>query len=110
MNEAKEFKAEMQLDLMIESLFKVRTSAGSRRAKAIIYVNTETNECYSGQVNAPASGFTQMIIKFDELLGLSTTRIEYNNYLMAQDAGMEIMSLMLVEGEKDYRIFIYYFV
>lgn len=101
LNEAKDFKAEMQPDLMIESLFKVGTSAGGRRAKAIIHVNTETNECYSGQVNAPASSFTPMIIKFDEHLDLPATRIEYSYYLMARDAGMEMMPSMLIEGEKE---------
>lgn len=101
LNEAKDFKVEMRPDLMIESLFKVGTSAGGRRAKAIIHVNTETNECYSGQVNAPASGFTPMIIKFDEHLDLPTTRIEYSYYLMAQEAGMKMMPSMLVEGEKE---------
>ena len=101
LNEAKDFKAEMQPDLMIESLFKVGTSAGGRRAKAIIHVNTDTNECYSGQVSAPEHGFTPMIIKFDEHLDLPTTRIEYSYYLMAQDAGMKMMPSMLVEGEKE---------
>lgn len=101
LNEAKDLKAEMQPDLMIESLFKVGTSVGGRRAKAIIHVNTETNECYSGQVNAPAPGFTPMIIKFDDRLDLPTTRIEYSYYLMPQDAGMEMMLSMLIEGEKE---------
>lgn len=101
LNEAKDFKAEMQPDLMIESLFKVGTSAGGRRAKAIIHVNTEANECYSGQVSAPAPGFTPMIIKFDEHLELPTTRIEYSYYLMARDAGVKMMPSMLVEGEKE---------
>ena len=101
LNEAKDFKAEMQPDLMIESLFKVGTSAGGRRAKAIIHVNTETNECYSGQVSAPAPDFTPMIIKFDEHFELPTTRIEYSYYLMARDAGVKMMPSMLVEGEKE---------
>lgn len=101
LNAAKDFKAEMRPDLMIESLFKVGTSAGGRRAKAIIHVNMETNECYSGQVSAPAPGFIPMIIKFDEHLDLPTTRIEYSYYLMARDAGMEMMPSMLVEGEKE---------
>lgn len=101
LNEAKDFKAEMQPDLMIESLFKVGTSAGGRRAKAIIHVNKETNECYSGQVSAPTPGFTPMIIKFDEHLELPTTRIEYSYYLMARDAGVKMMPSMLVEGEKE---------
>lgn len=101
LNAAKDFKAEMQPDLMIESLFKVGTSAGGRRAKAIVNVKTETGECYSGQVTAPAPGFTPMLIKFDEHLDIPTTRIEYSYYLMARNAGMEMMPSRLVEGEKE---------
>lgn len=100
LNEAKDFKTAMQPDLMIESLFKVGTSAGGRRAKAIILVNKETKECYSGQVSAPVPGFTPMIIKFDEHLEQPTTRIEYSYYLMARDAGLEMMPSMLIEGER----------
>lgn len=101
LNEAKDFKAEMRPELMIESLFKIGTSAGGHRAKAIIHVNTETNECYSGQISAPVTGFTPMIIKFDEHLDLPTTRIEYSYYLMAQEVGMKMMPSMLVESESE---------
>ena len=57
LDEARHFKTELQPDLMIESLFKVGTSAGGRRPKAIINLNSETNECYSGQVATPIEGF-----------------------------------------------------
>lgn len=96
LDEAKGFKTEMP-DVMIESLFKVGTSAGGRRPKAIINVNQETGECYSGQVAAPLPGFTPMLIKFDEQPGMPTTRIEYSYYLMAVDAGMEMMASRLIE-------------
>lgn len=86
---------------MIESLFKVGTSPGGRRAKAIIHVNRETNECYSGLVNVPASGFASMLIKFDKHLDLPTTRIEYNYYLMARDSGMEMIQSVLIESKKE---------
>jgi serine/threonine-protein kinase HipA len=42
-----------------------------------------------------------MIIKFDEHLDMPTTRIEYSYYLMARDAGVEMMPSELVEGEKE---------
>ncbi len=100
LNEAKSFKAEAHPDLLIESLFKVGTSAGGRRPKAIINLNKETNECYSGQVVAPMPGFVPMIIKFDEHSDVSTTRIEYSYYLMAKDAGLKMMPSSLMEGEK----------
>lgn len=100
LNEARNFKTEMQPDLMIESLFKVGTSAGGRRPKAIINFNPETNECYSGQVASPMPGYVPMIIKFDEHSDIPTTRIEYSYYLMAKDAGLNMMPSRLAEGEK----------
>lgn len=100
LNEAKNFKAEIYPDIMIESLFKVGTSAGGRRPKAIINLNMETNECYSGQVATPLPGFIPMIIKFDEHSDVPTTRIEYSYYLMAKDAGLNMMQSYLMEGER----------
>ena len=98
LTEAKNFKAELHPNLMIESLFKVGTSAGGRRPKAIININLETNECYSGQVAAPMLGFVPMIIKFDEHSSVPTPRIEYSYYLMAKEAGLQMMPSYLVEG------------
>lgn len=98
LTEARNFKAELHPDLMIESLFKVGTSAGGRRPKAIININLETNECYSGQVATPKQGFVPMIIKFDEHSSVPTTRIEYSYYLMAKEAGLQMMPSYLAEG------------
>ena len=98
LDEAKNFRAEIQPDFLIESLFKVGTSAGGRRPKAIINLNPETDECYSGQVAAPAPGYVPMIIKFDEHSDIPTTRIEYSYYLMAKDAGLNMMPSRLMEG------------
>lgn len=99
LDEARRFKTELQPDIMMESLFKVGTSAGGRRPKAIINLNPYTNECYSGQVTTPIEGFIPMIIKFDEHLDMPTTRIEYSYYLMAKDAGLNMMPSRLLEGE-----------
>lgn len=98
LDEARNFRAEIQPDFLIESLFKVGTSAGGRRPKAIINLNPETGECYSGQVAAPAPGYVPMIIKFDEHSDIPTTRIEYSYYLMAKDAGLNMMPSRLMEG------------
>lgn len=99
LEQARNFKAKIQPDLMIESLFKVGTSAGGRRPKAVIHLNPETGECYSGQVAAPVPGYIPMIIKFDEHSDIPTTRIEYSYYLMARDAGLCMMPSRLIEGE-----------
>ena len=99
LSEAKSFKADMHPDLMIESLFKVGTSAGGRRPKAIINLNRETGECYSGQVPMQMPGFVPMLIKFDEHSTMPTTRIEYSYYLMAKEVGLRMMPSYLMEGE-----------
>ena len=99
LSEAKSFKADMHPDLMIESLFKVGTSAGGRRPKAIINLNRETGECYSGQVPMQMPGFVPMLIKFDEHSTVPTTRIEYSYYLMAKEVGLRMMPSYLMEGE-----------
>lgn len=92
------FRATMSKDLMIESLFKVGTSAGGRRPKAVVNVNFEEERCYSGQVPTPYPGFIPMIIKFDEHLKMPTTRIEYSYYLMALEAGLKMMPSHLLES------------
>lgn len=86
-------------NILIESLFKVGTSAGGRRPKAIINLNPETGEYYSGQVAAPKPGFIPMIVKFDEHSDIPSTRIEYSYYLMAKDAGLGMMPSQLMESE-----------
>lgn len=88
-------------DFMIESLFKVGTSAGGRRPKAVINLNPATGECYSGQVPAPKPGFLPVIIKFDEHTDVPATRIEYAFYLMAIEAGMKMMPSRLIEINGD---------
>ena len=100
LNEATDFKAEIRPDFLVESLFKVGTSAGGRRPKAIINLNLKTGECYSGQVAAPLPGDIPVIIKFDEHLDIPTTRIEYSYYLMAKDVGLNMMPSYLMEGER----------
>lgn len=100
LNDARNFKTNIQPDILIESLFKVGTSAGGRRPKAIINLNPETGECYSGQVEAPAPGYIPAIIKFDEHSDIPTTRIEYSYYLMAKEAGLNMMPSRLIEGEQ----------
>ncbi len=97
LEEAKHFHASIKSDFMVESLFKVGTSAGGRRPKAVINMNQETGECYSGQVPIELPGFTPMIIKFDERGSIPTTRIEYSYYLMASTCGIKMMPSRLIE-------------
>ncbi|MCM1521009.1 MAG: type II toxin-antitoxin system HipA family toxin [Lachnoclostridium sp.] len=99
LSEAQNFHAIINSGLAIESLFKVGTSAGGRRPKAVINVNPLSGQCYSGQVPAPFPGFVPMIIKFDEHTEIPSTRIEYSYYLMATAADMKMMPSKLLEGK-----------
>lgn len=101
MTDAKDFHAKLSPTLAIESLFKVGTSAGGKRPKAVININKTTGECYSGQVEAPEPGFTPAIIKFDEHSDVPATRIEYSYYLMAKAAGLSMMPSELIECGKE---------
>jgi serine/threonine-protein kinase HipA len=96
LGEAKSFNGKVGNGIMVQSLFKVGTSAGGRRPKAIINVNLDTMDCYSGQVASPVPGFTPMIIKFDEHNGVPTTRIEYCYYLMAKAVGINMKPSQMV--------------
>ena len=86
----------------LDTIFRVGTSAGGARAKAVIAWNPKTGEVRSGQVRAP-QGFEYWIIKFDgvddEALGdpEGYGRIEYAYHRMAAAAGIEMMPCRLME-------------
>lgn len=81
-------------NLVYESLFRVGTSAGGKRPKAIIHLNERTGEIISGQVPCPPE-FTPYILKFDERQKFPSTRIEFSYYLMAKEAGIDMMPCAL---------------
>lgn len=78
------------------NIIKVGTSAGGQRAKAVIAFNEKTQDVRSGQIDAP-EGFEHWLLKLDgvtnqelgdpKFYGL----IEYAYYLMAKDAGIDMM-------------------
>lgn len=81
-------------------ILQVGSSAGGARPKAVIAWNPETNEVYSGQVDAP-EGCEHWLLKFDSLKeGKSYGRIEYACYLMARAAGIIMNeSRLLQDGD-----------
>lgn len=87
---------------VINDIFKIGTSAGGARAKALIAYNSKTGEVRSGQAAAP-NGFSHWLLKFDGVTdrqsGISTGygRVEYAYYLMAVDAGIVMMESRLLE-------------
>jgi len=96
----KEFKADLTDD-GVHEIFRVGTSAGGARAKAVIAYNPTTGEVRSGQIDG-LKGFEYWLIKFD---GVSETQlletkgygnIEYAYYLMALDCGIEMSECKLL--------------
>lgn len=99
-------------DKKILDILKIGTSAGGAKPKAIIAYNELTNEVRSGQVKAP-EGFSYWLLKFDGGTFEEHSRItdnpkgigniEYAYYLMARDAGIDIMeSKLLSEGDSNH--------
>jgi serine/threonine-protein kinase HipA len=100
--EALNQKAELDTNLSqdrkeaLMNIIKVGTSAGGQRAKAVIAFNEETQEVRSGQIDAPA-GYEHWLLKLDGVTNqeLGDPKyyglIEYAYYLMAKDAGIDMM-------------------
>tara|TARA_R110002050_G_scaffold275571_1_gene420371 strand:+ start:386 stop:1696 length:1311 start_codon:yes stop_codon:yes gene_type:complete len=86
----------------LKDLFKVGTSAGGARPKAIIAYNEKTLEVRSGQAQVP-KGFEHWLIKLDgvssEQFGESSHwgRVEFAYYLMALDCGIKMSKSRLFE-------------
>ena len=88
---------------LVEDIFRVGTSAGGARAKAVVAWNENTGEFRSGQV-AQDEHFSYWLMKFD---GIHNNRdkeitdpqgyglIEYAYYLMALDAGISMSECRL---------------
>ena len=86
--------------LIIDNLYKVGTSAGGQRPKAIIAIDETTGIIRSGQADLPQN-FKHYILKFDtgKPNDFPFTKIEMAYYLMARDCGIDMMPSKLVEIE-----------
>ena len=86
----------------LADIFRVGTSAGGARPKAVVAVNDETNSIKSGQSTAPP-GYKHWILKFDGVedieLGPSKGygRIEYAYYRIATACGIDMTPCRLLE-------------
>lgn len=86
----------------IKQLISIGTSAGGARPKAVIAYNEKTGAVRSGQSKVP-KGFEHWLIKLDgvsdvqlgETFGFG--RVEMAYYLMAIDAGIDMMPCKLLE-------------
>lgn len=92
-------------NLIMEDLYKVGTSAGGQRPKAIIAIDENTGFVRSGQADLPAN-FKHYILKFDTSSPkeFPFTKVEMAYYLMAKDAGINMMPsrLINIEGTQNF--------
>ena len=89
----------------LREILRVGTSAGGARAKAVLAWNEETGAFHSGQLKA-GPGYTQWLVKFDGVTGNADKeiadpkgygRLEYACYLLAREAGVDMMPCRLHE-------------
>lgn len=86
----------------LANIIRVGTSAGGQRAKAVIAYNESTGEVRSGQLDAP-DGFSHWLLKLDGVTNAELGdpkhygQIEYVYYLMAREAGINMMESRLLE-------------
>ncbi len=97
-------------DSSMEQIISVGTSAGGARAKAVIAINEKNGVIKSGQINA-GPNYSYWLIKFDNIKNNRDkedvddheyTRIEYAYYLMARDAGIDMMESRLLERDDSF--------
>lgn len=91
--------------LIMEDLYKVGTSAGGHRPKAIIAIDDNTGIVRSGQADLPVN-FKHYILKFDtnNPKEFPFTKVEMAYYLMAKDAGITMTPsrLINIEGSQNF--------
>ena len=99
-NDRQNVSIDISNGLIIEDLYKVGTSAGGQRPKAIIAIDETTGIIRSGQADLPQN-FKHYILKFDtgKPDDFPFTKIEMAYYLMARDCGIDMMQSKLVEIE-----------
>ncbi len=97
-NERQDVSIDINDSIIMEDLYKVGTSAGGQRPKAIIAIDDTTGTIRSGQAELPAN-FKYYILKFDTSTpdGFPFTKVEMAYHLMAKDAGIGMMPSRLVE-------------
>ena len=94
--------ARLDSDLLLEDIYRVGTSAGGKRAKAIIAMNT-AGDIRSGQVPLPAD-YTYYILKFNDADWFPFPEVEMAYYQMALEAGITMMPsrLLTIENKRHF--------
>lgn len=79
-----------------ESFARLGSPPGGAHSKILIAISDSDSSIVSGQTD-PKDGFTQYILKFKEDYDIPSCEIEYVYYLMAKEAGINMMPSRLIE-------------
>lgn len=92
-------------DTMMAQMLRVSSSVGGARAKALIAIDNQTGDIYSGQI--AKKGYSYWLLKFGGVTNNKDhdiipdegeyTKVEYAYYLMAKDSGIEMNECRLYE-------------
>ena len=99
LNERETTVLNQENSILWQDLIKISSSPGGKRPKAIVALNKSTGKVISGQGIIP-EGFQHYILKYDDNSAYPFAKLEYVYYLMALDAGIEMMpsELRMYEG------------
>ena len=86
-----------------DSFAMLGSPPGGAHSKILVAIDENDSSIVSGQTD-PEEGFTQCILKFEEDYGVPSCEIEYVYYLMAKEAGINMMpsSLIEINGRKHF--------
>ncbi len=87
-------------ELALLNVFKIGTSAGGARPKILISEHKETGEIIAGD-RVVTNDYNHYLVKLhlDDSEGYNKEVVEYAYYLLAQEAGIDMMSSKLIENK-----------
>ncbi len=87
-------------ELSLLNVFKIGTSAGGARPKILISEHKETGKIIAGDSETSAD-YNHYLVKLhlDDSDGYNKEKVEYAYYLLAQEAGIDIMPSKLIENK-----------
>lgn len=87
-------------ELSLLNVFKIGTSAGGARPKILISEHKETGEIIAGDKET-SENYNHYLVKLhlDENDGYNKEKVEYAYYLLAQEAGIDMMSSKLIDNK-----------
>lgn len=95
-----ETTAEALNDAALLNIFKIGTSAGGARPKILISEHKETGTIIPGDMEY-SNAYNHYLVKLcmNEEWGYNKAKIEYAYYLMAQEAGIQMMPSKLIDNK-----------